>query len=353
MSDNIIKIIAIGDIHFQACGPETNMFIEKMVELVDKENPDVIIIMGDVLHTHERINAIALNKAYEFIDLMRKRALTQILVGNHDFYNNQKFCESSHWMNALKEWKNVTIVDTAIFHSIIKNNNTVNIFLCPFVPPGRFEEALQTSGLDYTDPETVHCIFAHQEFLGVKMGAIESTEGDSWPEEYPLVISGHIHNKHWLRKNIYYCGSSMQHSFGDFGDNTIPAITWDSDGNRDIVEHDLGLPRKRIIHTDLEALHDMKIDDTQKRDLVRLNVACSLEEFKSFKKSKTFKDLSKKGAKIVCKPEKVQITEGELGKKVSEIVEDKGDFLEILKGLIEEEKDEKLEKLYREIVLQR
>jgi DNA repair exonuclease SbcCD nuclease subunit len=333
---------------------EENLFIERMVELVDKEKPNAIVLMGDILHTHDRLQAAALNKACEFIDLMRKRAHTFILVGNHDFYNNNQFCNEKHWMNPLKYWKNVTVVDKAIFHSIVQGDNTVNIFLVPFVPPGRLEEALKTTELDYTDADSVHCIFAHQEFEGVVHGVAPSTVGDPWPENYPLVISGHIHNKHWLRKNIYYCGSSMQHAFGEFGDNTIPIITFEKDSTKaEIIEHDLELPRKRTIRTDLQGIEEMKIDETKRNDKVRLTVTCSVEEFKSLKKSKKFKELSKSGAKIVCKPEKVQIAEGDLIKKVSEITQDKSDFLTILQGLIDEEEDSGLQKLYNEIVLEK
>lgn len=356
MSNNQIKIIAVGDPHFKAENiQEENMFIERMVELVDREKPHAIILMGDLLHWHEKLHTLALNKVCEFIDLMRQKAPTFVLVGNHDLINNQQFCTTTnHWMVALKEWKNVTIVDIPLFHAITNGDNTVNIFLTPFVPPGRLEEALKTTELDYTDADTVHCIFAHQEFRGVKFGCGESEEGDPWPDTYPLVISGHIHNKHWLQKNIYYCGSSMQHSFSEFGDNTIPIITFDNDGTRDIIEHDLGLPRKKTIHTDLQGLEDMKTDDDKKRnDKIRVNVTCSVEEFKSLKKSKKFKELAKSGAKIVCKPEKIQVADNEVIKKIANITEDKGDFMTILQGLIDEEDDSNLQKLYREIVLEK
>ena len=72
----------------------------------------------------------------------------------------------------------------------------------PYVPPGRFVEALETyKNINWKD---VDCIFAHQEFYGCKMGAILSEEGDKWESKWPLVVSGHIHSRQWINKNIYY-----------------------------------------------------------------------------------------------------------------------------------------------------
>ncbi len=55
--------------------------------------------------------------------------------------------------------------------------------------------------------KNVNCIFAHQEFYGCKMGAIESIEGDKWDHSFPLVISGHIHSEQRPQKIFFYPGS--------------------------------------------------------------------------------------------------------------------------------------------------
>jgi hypothetical protein len=58
-------------------------------------------------------------------------------------------------------------------------------------------------------------IFAHQEFKGVKMGAIESDCGDEWTAEQPFVISGHVHEYQLLGKNIMYVGTPYQTTFAE------------------------------------------------------------------------------------------------------------------------------------------
>ena len=103
------------------------------------------------------------------------------------------------------------------------NPNTFNILsLCT---KWRFIEALETSEHDW---KSSLLIFAHQEFKGCKMGAIESIDGDTWSTEYPPIISGHIHSNQTLDTNVYYPGSAMQNAFGD-PNNIIAVIDWDLD----------------------------------------------------------------------------------------------------------------------------
>ena len=190
-----VTILFIGDPHFQVNNiTEVDLFLQKITTLAKQKQPDLIIIAGDLLHTHERLHTIALNKAYDLVNNMRNIAKTYVLVGNHDYIQNQQFLTKNHWMNALKEWCNTIIVDKVISETI---NGQKFVFI-PYVSPGRFQEALETFPEKWTDAT---CIFAHQEFFGCKMGAIISVEGDKWPLDYPMVISGHIHSRQMPQKN--------------------------------------------------------------------------------------------------------------------------------------------------------
>lgn len=290
-----MKIIAIGDPHFRVDNiPEVDMFIQKMEALAKAESPDIIIILGDVLHTHERIHTIPLNKAYEFIQKMSLIAETYVLVGNHDYIQNQQFLTENHWMNGMKSWENVCIVDEVVHAS--KNN--FNFVLCPYVPNGRFEEALQTlQGFDWRQSD---CIFAHQEFYGCKMGAIVSVEGDKWDLTLPDVVSGHIHSRQKIQENIYYTGSALQHAFGESDKNIIAILTFHTPGERFVVEeHDLCLPRKKIMYLDIERVDAFEVPQTE--DDIKLTLKGSFEEFKAFKKTEKYKDLTSKGMTVVFK----------------------------------------------------
>ena len=183
----MLKVIVIGDQHFKIDNvQEVDIFISKITSLIKEKKPDFIVLLGDLLDTHERIHSVPLNRAYKFIDNMRNISKTYILVGNHDMSDNQQFMTDNHWLNGLKEWNNVVVVDK-IISDVIGHKKFI---FCPYVYVGRFEEALNLLDTDWKDSQ---CIFAHQEFYGCKMGAFNSIDGDKWDLENPQVISGHIH----------------------------------------------------------------------------------------------------------------------------------------------------------------
>ena len=260
----ITTVLFIGDPHFMVTNiPEVEIFIERITKLATDKKPDLIIIAGDLLHTHERLHTLPLNKAYEFVDKMRKITKTYVLVGNHDYIQNQQFLTENHWMNGMKEWSDTVIVDSVITEII---NNVVFTFV-PYVPPGRFQEALET--ISSSSWKKSDCIFAHQEFFGCKMGAIVSVEGDKWPLDYPEIISGHIHSKQKPQNNIYYSGSAMQHAFGESTKNIIAYLKFEpNQKGYKLDEIDLNLPRKKIVYMDVENIDDYELPKEEEKDKI-------------------------------------------------------------------------------------
>lgn len=292
--------IVIGDQHFKINNiPEVEEYIHKIEILVRDRNPDFIVLLGDMLDQHEKIHTSPLNKAFEFIDKMRNIAPTFVLVGNHDMTSNQNFLTTDHWLNALKEWENVTIVDNVIQRYI----NGYNFVFCPYVFSGRFEEALNSVLDDYWKKSK--CIFCHQEFEGCKMGAIISVDGDRWTSEYPDVISGHIHKNQKIGSNIYYPGSSMQVSFGETDKNIVANVIFAEDKEYKLEEIEIDLPRKKILYMDVEELETFNIEKT--KDKLKITISGSYEEFKTLKKTKKYKEITNDGIQIVFKSKKKEI----------------------------------------------
>jgi len=341
-----VTILFIGDPHFQVNNiQEVDMFLEKIINLATEKNPDIIIIAGDLLHTHERLHTTALNKAYELVDAMRKISKTYVLVGNHDMENNSQFLTQNHWMNGMKEWKNTIIVDSVISESI----SGEKFVFVPYVSPGRFEEALRTLREPWEDSS---CIFAHQEFAGCKMGAIISVEGDKWCLKNPLVVSGHIHSRQIPQKNIYYSGSAMQHAFGESEKNIIAFLSFENKEYK-IEEIDLGLPRKKIVYMDVDDIDTYKVPET--KDQIKVTLKGDYNEFKALKKSKKYKDMIDKGVKVVFKPKKIDKTKKvfENGKEkeiVDEVKSNGTDFNAILSSIITEQKNPYLMQSYELII---
>jgi len=320
--------IAVGDPHFRIDNlTEVELYIERLLEVVVRHNPDFVVILGDLLHCHERIHTTVLNKAYELINRLRMKCKTYVLVGNHDYINNTQFLSDRHWMNGMKYWDNVYIIDKPLKHG--------DFTFCPYVAPKRFKEALTLMLND--EWKTSKVIFCHQEFKGCKMGSQISIEGDEWNDEDPFVISGHIHDKHQLKPNLLYSGSSMQHAYGESHDKTITLGNITAEGDVSISYIDLGLPYKKIIHMEMDKLQHF---DPPTGNHIRINVESTLEEFKLFKKSKQYKDLLKKGVKIVFK---MKHTDTHI-----DTPEQTEDFETILYSMIDTEKE--LVNLYRELV---
>ena len=336
-----ITILFIGDVHIQVSNiPEVELFIEKMTVLAEEKKPDLIIVGGDLLHTHERLHTIPLNKAYELVDNMRKISKTYVLVGNHDYIQNQQFLTDNHWMCGMKEWENTIIVDRVVTEVI----NGVLLTFVPYVPPGRFEEALNTLTDNDPDWKKSDCIFAHQEFFGCKMGAIVSVEGDKWSLDYPEVVSGHIHSKQRPQKNVYYSGSSMQHAFGESSKNIIAHLTFESgQQGYELDEINLNLPRKKIVYMDVEALDDYELPETE--DKIKITISGVYDQFKALKKTKKYKKLIKDGVKVVFKAKKI-----EPETKVSENIANETEFATILSEIVNQQKDSYLYETYELIV---
>jgi DNA repair exonuclease SbcCD nuclease subunit len=343
-----MKILAIGDQHFKIdniC--EIEIFINKIKEIVYKTKPDIIVLLGDLLHTHEKIHTSPLNKALEFIDSLRKEAYVFVLVGNHDYINAVQFLSENHWLNSLKEWNNVTIVDKVI--SNIHHQN--KIILLPYVHPGRFEEALNTIEGEWRDSCVIFC---HQEFYGCSMGGYLSVEGDKWDLSNPQVISGHIHQRQKLQGNIYYTGSSMEVSFGETENNTISLIELQENRIVKIEDIELNLSKKKIIYTTVDEVIKIDFDKFRESsdDKIKVSVSGGLEDFKCFKKTKQYQELIANDIKVVFKPKRIEtkLKNETLDKILNDNCNEGGNFKKILLSIVESKKNPFLVEMYELII---
>ena len=340
-------IIIIGDPHFQMSNmDEVKIFIQRCIQHVkkQKENLYAIVVLGDVLHDHERVHSTALNVAVKFLNELAEISPTYVLVGNHDLINNSQFLTQNHWMNALKSNKNITVVDEVI-EELWEDKTVV---MCPYVPNGRFVEALDTGG-DWREADV---IFAHQEIKGVKMGSIVSEHGDEWKTDWPFVITGHIHQNQTPQPNVFYPGSSLQVAFGESERNIIAEVDLNKLCREDIEEVDLGMQKKKILYTDASDLKKVakKIEPggTYENHKLKVCVDGSKEEFKALKKTAAFKKLQKKGVKVVYKRKRAAIKADNMRmiQARRDVLNGRDCFSEILARLVEESTSAELKKAY-------
>ncbi len=122
--------------------------------------------------------------------------------------------------------------------------------------------------------------------------------GDIWDEDYPPVISGHIHNEQRIGKNVFYPGASIQHSFDETPDKYIWLVTFADEVPEDeyfLVEKiSLGLRQKRVISVTVEEAEEFDLEILDKSQ-VKLDVHGSPSEIEAFKTSRTRQQLAKRG----------------------------------------------------------
>lgn len=349
-----MNVLVIGDPHYMTSNfQQIDDFENKLFNYLEKcQQKDYIIILGDILHDHERIHTLPLNRAYAFISKLRQYAIYEVivLVGNHDLINNQQYLTNNHWMNGMKKWNKVRIIDKV---TEIQNDCFKAIFV-PYVPNGMFMKALTQSEITWEDADI---IYAHQEFYGCKLDSgIDSENGDKWPEDYPNIVSGHIHLNQRLADNIYYPGSAMQHTFRE--NEQFKYIIYNlkyiqnEDDEIEIEEEEisLGLILKEIMYTvseDILKFSDKLIENIKAGKVnnhIKVFVTGTYEEFKTFKKNYRYKELTNQNIKFQFKENKENKS---LNKEDVQV--QSSSFNAILNNLVEKENNNVLKEYYTEI----
>jgi DNA repair exonuclease SbcCD nuclease subunit len=288
-----VRLLVNGDPHFKVNNAlQTAEFTEKYVALAQRLKPDAIINLGDSLDKHRDVDIEPLTQVTECLRRLNRVAPLYILIGNHDRINNSDFLTGKHPFSALSEWPNTTVVDVTKTATI----KGLHFVFVPYVPPGRFQEALSTITL----PNPVRAYFAHQEFKGAKMGAIRSVVGDPWPLSEPLVVSGHIHDYDRLQGNLIYTGTPMQHAFGDTDDKTVSLFTFNVDepGHWQEERFDLHLRKLKLFNLSCE---EVKTFTPPENTRCKIVIRGTPAEVKACMKLDHVKQLHTNGVKIVYK----------------------------------------------------
>jgi DNA repair exonuclease SbcCD nuclease subunit len=305
-------IFVIGDIHFRSKHfIEGKEFSEKCLEKIAETRPSCIVLLGDVLDTHEVARNEPFNQACSFIKLCSEYAPTYVLVGNHDYINNSQYLTDNHFFNPLKHYQNVTIVDTPLRVNVNSDDDesvAVWCLMCPYVPNGMFIKSIvETYGSGWFND--VDLVFAHQEIKGVKMRRdaksnvlLEtSVKGDSYGGMYPPLISGHIHHPQTLGTNVFYPGSAMQINFDEDPEKRVWLVKFTPTKQLDIEKFDLQLKGLKEIHLPLGDIEKFSEEETEKF-YIKLVLSAPPEAFGVFKKSQKYLRLRSKGVRMSFVP---------------------------------------------------
>lgn len=292
--DEIINetILIIGDLHFQYNHfIEGEELIEKLIKIAKEKNPQSIILLGDILDTHDTAKCGPWKQACHLINSLSKITMVFVIMGNHDMINNSQFLTDNHFFGPLKRWNNVYIVDTPTLYKF----NNKDITMIPYVPCGKFINALDVMKKECTVIDTdnsiskgkynwkkSNVIFAHQEFKG----SIFPNKGDDWDVNFPKIISGHIHQSGWINKNIFYAGSSRQVCFDEIDDKKVWILSFEE---KDLLLNDIDLKLKSKKEITIKYEDIKNFDMSVCNDYyIKLRIKGTKEQFKSFRRGKLY-----------------------------------------------------------------
>jgi DNA repair exonuclease SbcCD nuclease subunit len=241
-----IRCLVIGDPHFRTSTfLLMQRFIDETLQLVRTENPDIIVVLGDILDRHELMHQVPFGQAIMWLNSLASLAYTVVLIGNHDFKSASVYLPEEHPFVCYTGANTPCHPNLHIVHKprvlVYERDETSFTMLCvPYVPPGLFETAVQ-EGLKDVLLSDVNIVFAHQEFRGARFGPNMSENGDPWDNGRPLVISGHIHDRQILQSNLMYVGTPLQIHFHESTDKAVSVFEFDplvfandyDDGNDD------------------------------------------------------------------------------------------------------------------------
>lgn len=298
---SVLRILTIGDPHIKVNNlPEIEIIKEHAAKIIELRKPHLLVVLGDVLHTNARINSYALTAAVNFLrELSALVPQTVLIIGNHDRPNCSDFLSDIHPFTALKDWQNFHVVDKVLALQI----EGFAITCLPYVPAGRFAEALATN--EKSLPADI--IFCHQDFYGARYSTERMADHGDRVENIAntLIISGHIHAYQKLPPNIIYVGTPMQQDFGEdankgfsffyFSRSQQPSFTshgnffWQEERFQSLVP--LRVFRRLTVS---EALQFQTMVDKK----VKIEIVGSPEEFAALKGNAHIRALEKAGVSI-------------------------------------------------------
>lgn len=345
----MITILTIGDPHYTDANTVDTIEFEKgCIDLIRERQPDLVVLLGDILDKHGKYDAGPHNRATAFLKILRAEVSSYsgtflTLIGNHDRQTNNEYLTPIHPFSAFEQTEKFRIAADVQVLSVTSQseNESIKVVAVPYVFPGRFEEAIKTSEeatyLVYEQPEPV-VILAHQEFLNAQMGAHKSMAGDVWDLNLPAVISGHVHDHQRLQSNVLYVGTPFQQKYNESAHKTVSMFSIEPGMSAvEILDAEEritlpGLIKKKTIRVTAEELPSID-PDQHENYRVKIVISGTLEERAAVVKSKKYLELkSRPELKLVYKTTAVARTKTEIeSDEIGQLASTKKSFVERLR----------------------
>lgn len=295
-----MKFIHLSDLHIGKRVNEFSMLEEqeyilnKIINIIDAENPQAVIIAGDV-YDKSVPPAEAVQLFDSFLSKLAKRQLqTFVISGNHD--SPERIAFAGKILDTCGIYMSPVYNGTVQPISLSDNYGTVNFYMLPFVKPANVRRYYSESQINsYTDAIKVaidnmdidvnsrNVIITHQFVTGaitseseeLSVGGTDNVNSSVF-EAFDYVALGHIHRPQNIGTNkIRYCGTPLKYSFSEANHKkSVTVVELENKGELTVREIEL-LPKndlREIKGRYMEITSKENYKDTNTNDYVHITL---------------------------------------------------------------------------------
>ena len=308
----MIKIIHTSDWHLGQNfygydrSEEQAHFLRQLVDIVSQQQPDALLVSGDIFHTAAPSSAavtLYVNAMLDIHNACPKMAIV-VIAGNHDSASRLQ-CDSRLWELAgvkvlggiARDSEGLADLDRHIIH--VKGKGIVAAV--PFAYPASFplvndehvgsdqrQPVYFQSLLDHVNAQNpaqlpvvlmAHLAVNGSDFTGHEVGMMECVEVGVLGNGYDYAALGHIHRPQDVSERARYCGTPLAVSFDEQCEHSVSIVEIDAHGSmpRVTTERIENIKPLRTIPAgppvDFEAaLEQLQVLVPDERAYVRLNV---------------------------------------------------------------------------------
>ena len=221
---------------------EQQAMLDQMADIVREQQPDIMLLCGDVFHTSQPSNAIQtmLSNALVKIHQAHPEMVIVMTAGNHDSATKHEIFRAP-WQ-ALNVYAIGQIEREHVEEHIVEVPGKGYVIAIPYVnernlPESFFQQLLNKvaeqniEGLPVvmTAHTTVKgCDFSgHDQASEYIVGGIDSIELDQLGEGYDYLALGHIHHGQFVhsgKHNVRYCGTPLPISFDEVFSHSVSMV---------------------------------------------------------------------------------------------------------------------------------
>lgn len=281
-------------------------FLRQLVDIVRQQQPDALLVSGDIFHTAAPSSAavtLYVNAMLDIHNACPKMAIV-VIAGNHDSASRLQ-CDSRLWELAgvrvlggiARDSEGLADLDRHIIH--VKDKGIVAAV--PFAYPASFplvndehvgsdqrQPVYFQSLLDHVNAQNpaqlpvvlmAHLAVNGSDFTGHEVGMMECVEVGVLGNGYDYAALGHIHRPQDVSERARYCGTPLAVSFDEQFEHSVSIVEIDAHGSmpRVTTERIENIKPLRTIPAgppvDFEAaLEQLQVLVPDERAYVRLNV---------------------------------------------------------------------------------